>query len=150
MGIVVLRWRYMMDVIPTLQVAIGPVILISAVGLLLLTTSNRMAHIIDRTRTLHTARAQANGNMLERHNEQIAILVRRARLIRASIECLALSALCDAVLVGALFFAPLLGERSIWIVGVLFLAALAALIASLALLILDVRKSLNALVVEIA
>ena len=40
------------QLIPNLQVAIGPVIFISGVGLLLLTMTNRFARVIDRTRSL--------------------------------------------------------------------------------------------------
>ena len=39
-------------IIPVLQVAVGPVILISGVGLLILSMSNRFGRIIDRTRVL--------------------------------------------------------------------------------------------------
>jgi hypothetical protein len=42
----------MKDVIPLLQIAIGPVILISGVGLLLLSMTNRFGRIIDRSRIL--------------------------------------------------------------------------------------------------
>ena len=40
------------ELIPVLQVAIGPVILISGVGLLLLTLTNRYGRTIDRARQL--------------------------------------------------------------------------------------------------
>ena len=40
------------EIIPVLQVAIGPVILISGVGLLLLTMTNRLGRAIDRSRSL--------------------------------------------------------------------------------------------------
>jgi hypothetical protein len=40
------------DLIPILQVSIGPVILISGVGLLLLTLTNRLGRIVDRSRIL--------------------------------------------------------------------------------------------------
>ena len=40
------------QLIPVLQTAIGPTILISGVGLLLLTMTNRLARTIDRTRAV--------------------------------------------------------------------------------------------------
>ena len=40
------------EIIPVLQVSIGPVILISGVGLLLLTMTNRLGRAIDRARQL--------------------------------------------------------------------------------------------------
>jgi hypothetical protein len=38
------------DLMTTLQLSIGPVILISGVGLILLSMSNRFARVIDRSR----------------------------------------------------------------------------------------------------
>jgi hypothetical protein len=40
------------DLIPTHQLAVGPVILISGVGLILLSMTNRFGRIIDRSRIL--------------------------------------------------------------------------------------------------
>ncbi len=40
------------QLVPILQTAIGPTILISGVGLLLLAMTNRLNHILDRTRQL--------------------------------------------------------------------------------------------------
>ncbi|WP_345111750.1 DUF2721 domain-containing protein [Candidatus Villigracilis vicinus] len=40
------------ELIPVLQTAIGPVILISGVGLLLLSMTNRLSRVIDRARNL--------------------------------------------------------------------------------------------------
>ena len=40
------------QLLPVLQTAIGPMILISGIGLLLLTMTNRLGRAIDRTRTL--------------------------------------------------------------------------------------------------
>jgi hypothetical protein len=41
------------ELIPVLQMAIGPVILISGVGLLLLSMTNRLGRVIDRARLLY-------------------------------------------------------------------------------------------------
>ena len=40
------------QLIPTLQVAIGPVVLISGIGLLILSMTNRFGRVIDRGRIL--------------------------------------------------------------------------------------------------
>src|ERR1035437_8148222 len=73
------------ELIPVLQVAIGPVILISGVGLLLLTLTNRYGRTIDRSRQL--VREQRECTEADRHRleGQVEILYRRARLIRLSI-----------------------------------------------------------------
>ena len=42
----------LIDLIPTLQLAIGPVILISGIGLILLSMTNRYGRLLDRARRL--------------------------------------------------------------------------------------------------
>jgi len=78
--------------IPVIQTAIGPVILISGLGLLLLTMTNRLGRIIDRSRSLSgeldlldSAAAQ------ERIALEIDILWSRARSIRMAIIFASLS-----------------------------------------------------------
>ena len=81
------------ELLPILQMAIGPVILISGVGLLLLSMTNRYARVIDRARQL----ADALRDFPKAHNrqlsEQLRILSRRARLVRASITLATVSVL---------------------------------------------------------
>src|ERR1017187_8388948 len=64
------------ELIPVLQVAIGPVILISGVGLLLLTLTNRYGRTIDRSRQL--VREQRECTEADRHrlDGQVEILYR--------------------------------------------------------------------------
>ena len=54
------------DLIPILQVAIGPVILISGVGLLLLSMTNRLGRVIDRARLLVKGLDHATPEQRER------------------------------------------------------------------------------------
>jgi hypothetical protein len=88
-----------------LQLAISPVILISAYGLLLLSMTNRLGRAIDRARQL--VKEDAPGN-----EEQIAIIARRAIWIRRSIVFICLALLAAALLVLVLFSSLLLPPRS--------------------------------------
>jgi hypothetical protein len=63
------------ELIPVLQVAIGPVILISGVGLLLLTLTNRYGRTIDRSRLLMRELRELAADDRERPEGQIAILI---------------------------------------------------------------------------
>lgn len=137
------------DLIPLLETSIGPVILISAVGLLLLTTNNRLAHTIDRVRSLSKDAESAPMPHKARIKAQIDILWRRTRLIRHSIELASMSALFAALLVIDLFVTALIGLQDAWLIASLFIASLIFLIGSLLLLILDVKKSLLALKLEL-
>jgi hypothetical protein len=49
------------ELVPTIQLAIGPVILVSGVGLLLLSMTNRFGRVIDRSRQLSEAVRQSNS-----------------------------------------------------------------------------------------
>ena len=135
------------QLIPVLQVAIGPVILISGVGLLLLSMTNRYGRTIDRSRELARARRQPNP---ETHLErQIAILWRRAQILRRAIFFGTLSVLLAAILIITLFAAALLHVEAGWLVGLIFVACMAALIASLIDSIRDVNQSLIAVKLEV-
>ena len=135
--------------IPVLQTAIGPVILISGVGLLLLLMTNRLGRIIDRARSLAAARKSASGDALQPIEAQLQILWRRARLIQAAIALAAASALAAALLVITLFFTALLRLETAWIVGGVFCLCLAGLVGSLLVFIRDINLSLAALKLEL-
>src|SRR5512146_2496014 len=96
------------DLIPVLQVAIGPVILISGVGLLLLSLTNRFGRAVDRSRQLIREMRDAAESDRAGLAGQVDILYRRARLIQISIILGTASVLFAAVLIIALFFAALL------------------------------------------
>ena len=77
------------ELIPILQTAIGPMILISAVGLLLLTMTNRLARILDRTRVLSPKLATADEAQALFLDQVLCVLWRRARTVRLAIALVA-------------------------------------------------------------
>ena len=131
------------QIVPVLQVAIGPVILISGVGLLLLTLTNRLGRAIDRARQLKAElpRRAEPGPVLA----QIAVIYRRARMIRLSITLAALSALLAAALIITLFVTVLFRWQHGLLVSLLFIACMVSLFASLLAFICDINLSLHAL-----
>jgi Protein of unknown function (DUF2721) len=136
------------EIIPVLQVAIGPVILISGVGLLLLTMTNRLGRAIDRARQL--AR-EVNGPDADRTrvSEQVATIYRRARVLRLTITLASLSVLLAAVLIIALFVAALLQQDYVLTISLIFIACLVSLIGSLIAFLYDIHLSLAALRLEL-
>ena len=96
------------EIIPVLQVAIGPVILISGVGLLLLTMTNRLGRAIDRARLLKAELSKRSDAEREQILAQVTIIYRRARMIRLSITLAALSVLLASALIITLFVTALL------------------------------------------
>ena len=137
------------DLIPILQVAIGPVILISGVGLLLLTMTNRFGRIIDRTRQLSRELRSAQSPELERAHAQLDILLARARIVRGAIAAASVSVLLASVLIIVLFVSALFRLSVAATVVVLFASCLLSLIGSLVLFIRDVNLSLKALRLEV-
>ena len=137
------------ELIPVLQVAIGPVILISGVGLLLLTMTNRLGRVVDRSRILWrelrtTAEADKQPVLA-----QLRILPRRASLLQRAIMLASLSVLSAAILVIVLFLTALLRLEVAWLISGLFIACMTLLIGSLIAFILEVNQSLVALKLEL-
>jgi Protein of unknown function (DUF2721) len=138
----------MHDLIPSLQVAIGPVILASGVGLLLLSMTNRFGRAIDRSRELAMELRAGTGDR-GRVVQQIEILIRRARAARRAITLAISSVLLAAVLIITLFVAAVFALEVGVLVAALFVGCMAALIGSLIALLRDIDLSLAALTLEL-
>jgi hypothetical protein len=139
----------MEQIIPDLRDAVGPVILISGVGLLLLTMTNRLGRAIDRARILKRELGALEGPERQRIQSQINILYRRARIIRASILFAVVSALLASLLMATIFIASSMEWHIAWFVAYTFIACLASLCASLIAFIGDINLSLHALKLEL-
>src|SRR4030095_11261458 len=96
------------ELVPVLQLAVGPVILISGVGLLLLSMTNRLGRAIDRARILRSQWSLAEPLAQNRITAQLGILWRRADVIRQSIFLASMSLLLAACLTITLFVAALM------------------------------------------
>jgi len=141
---------HLSTLIPTLQLAVGPVILISGIGLLLLSMTTRFGRTIDRTREIARICRSITAPDRKRVTEQLRILMTRARLLRAAIAAACLSVLFAALLVIVLFVGAMLGLAvTAPVVGGLFIACMTGLIASLIMYIADINRSLGALKLEI-
>lgn len=137
------------ELVSILQAAVGPAILISSVGLLLLSMTNRFARVVDRSRQLAEASRKSCDDERKRFDRQVTILLRRARLLKTAITFAVVSVLLAAMLVLALFAAAYFGADVIVAGGILFSACLLALIVSLCLFLRDLHVSLTALKLEV-
>jgi hypothetical protein len=137
------------QIIPELRDAIGPVILISGVGLLLLTMTNRLGRAIDRARQLKAELSKRTEGEHQHLQEQVAIIYRRAKMIRLSITLAAMSALLASALIITLFVSALLQWQYGWLVSLLFIGCMVSLFASLVAFIRDINLSLHALKLEL-
>jgi hypothetical protein len=129
------------NVFEALQLAVSPVILISAYGLLLLSMTNRLGRAIDRARQL-----VLEGSAKE---EQIAIIARRALWIRRAIVFVSLALIAAALLVLVLFGSVHLPVNVGPAVSVLFIGSLVCLVVGLIYFLVDIFASLQAMEAEL-
>lgn len=137
------------EIIKVLQVAVSPVILISGVGLLLLSITNRYGRVIDRSRFLGDE-VRKSGQSCGHVWEQVQILLKRARLLRASIIFGVTAVLCAAVLIIGLFLGSVLDVAPAVFVVILFSCCMLSLIGSLVFFLRDINLSLAALDLDVA
>jgi len=133
------------DLVSTLQLSIGPVILISGVGLLLLSMTNRLGRVIDRSRILADALPGQQTEGRHRIVAQLRILATRARIVRKAIALATVSVLCAALLIITLFVGTLLQLGVTSFLIALFVVGMLALIASLLFFLSDINLTLRAL-----
>ena len=130
------------NVFEALQLAVSPVILISAYGLLLLSMTNRLGRAIDRARQL--VREGSPGK-----KEQITIIARRAVWIRSAIVFTSLALIAAALLVLVLFGSVHLTINIAPVVAVLFIGSLVSLVIGLTYFLVDIFASLHAMQAEL-
>ena len=138
------------QLVQILPASIAPVIVISGVGLLLLSMTNRYGRAIDRARDLvKDLEASLDEPRRLLVTEQIRIIYRRARSLRTAIILSSLSILCVAVTVLALFAGLVAGVTADYVAVPCFGLSLILLLGSLYFFIRDVMYSLTALELEV-
>lgn len=138
------------SLLPIIQLAITPVILISGMGALMLTLTNRMARIVDRTRSLagqvRVAPTEDRGHL----ESQLEIMWQRAKLIRMAVTFAGLSMLIACGLIIVIFAAAVLGREFAAVAMTFFAASILLLVAALGAFLRDIYVSLHALQLEVA
>jgi len=125
-----------------LQLSVAPTALISGCGLLTLCATNRMAHLLDRLRALCAVPSPA-------HAGQIAVLVRRARLLRLVLVSFLLSMLAAVLAIAGLFVGLCSGASFDRSVAALFVGSLALLAAGLLGFAVEASLNLSAVILEV-
>jgi hypothetical protein len=137
------------EIVPVLQLATGPVILISGVGLLLLTMTNRLGRTIDRARQLCRDLPESSGEKRAQDLTQIGIIYRRAKVLRLSIALAGFSVLLVSALIIILFIGALLDWQAGVFVVLIFIASMVSLFGSLVVFLYDINLALRALRLEL-
>ena len=137
------------ELVPVLQIAIIPVILISGVSLFLLTLTNRFGRVTDRVRHLAMEARGPTPVDKARIAPQITALFRRAYYLRAAVTFASISVLLNVSLVIVLFVAAFFNLELGLLICVVFMGSMLTVAASTITFLLDLHLSLRALAREI-
>jgi len=134
------------NVAKLIQLALGPVFLISGVGITLSMLTQRLARIVDRARKLEQEReATSSEKKLATIDDDLKVIFQRARHINGAIALCTTSALLTALVVTLLFaseFTPIAVGGAI---ALMFVASLVCLSTAFLMFLLEVRIATKAL-----
>jgi len=131
-----------------LQSCIAPVALISGVGLLLLTITNRFGRTIDRTRHLVAELDSENVQRRSEKIDEIQILFQRSKYLRKSIAAITFSVIASCLIIPLLVLMFFLSLDLRWVGYILFILSILSILISAIYFFLDVILSLKALKLE--
>lgn len=137
------------SLLPIIQLAITPVILISGMGALMITLTQRMARIVDRTRELAEKIPEADPDERSHLEDQLDIMWRRTLMIRRAVTSNGLSMLMSCLMIVALFAAAMFEWNMRVVVLLMFAASISLLTASLVDFLRDIFVSLHALKLQV-
>jgi hypothetical protein len=126
------------DITHTIQLAIAPVFLLTALGTTLSMFGTRLARIVDRARRVEARLRDEAGAIREESRQELRTLEGRARLIHWAITLGTTSALMVCLLIAIGFLGYLFDARIGPLVAVLFIAAMAAYVGALLCLLREV------------
>jgi hypothetical protein len=127
------------DVAQAIQLALGPVFLLTGIAGMLNVMAGRLARIIDRGRQLTEGPGLMEAPIRESMTVELQGLERRRHLASAAITACTLAALLVCTVIAALFLEVMLDAPLGWLVGVLFTCATLALVVGLALFLKEVH-----------
>jgi hypothetical protein len=131
-----------------LQACITPVAMISGVGLLLLTITNRMGRVVDRTRQLVGELDIPNVKRKKIKINQIQIFLKRGKLLKNSIAWLMIGMIASCLIIPLLFIMSLIGTDLKLIGYMLLVISIFSMLLSFGYFFKDVLFSLNAIKLE--
>lgn len=129
-----------------IQLALGPVFLLSGVGITLSMLTQRLSRIVDRARTLEGQRERTTeADLLKRIDKDLRAIFRRTKYINGAIALSTVSALLTTLVVTILFASEFSPMSVGVLVAVLFSAAMICLSLAFLLFLVEVRIAINTL-----
>ena len=132
-----------------LQSSITPVALISGVGLILLSLTNRIGRTIDRSRALLKEMRQTNGNRRDVLIAELKILHRRNKYLKSAMAGIAFSILTSSLMIPVLLIMNLTDLDWSFLGSILLVLSITGIIMSALFFFADVVLSLKALELEV-
>ncbi|MDD3313258.1 DUF2721 domain-containing protein [Pseudodesulfovibrio sp.] len=137
------------DLVTILQASIAPFVLISGIGLILLSMTNRIARPTDILRSLLPQLKTAPEKDVPSLQGQIALLRKRCGLLRNAITFSCLAVMGVAAVMILLYASLLFAVQLTGVIKAIFGLSLLCLVVSLVYLMLDLRITLFSLDLEI-
>lgn len=140
------------SVVQILTASIAPVIVISGVGLLLLSISNRYGRAIDRVRLLAREMSESDPESARRRHltEQLRLTNDRAHILKRSMLYASVCVFFVSLTIISLFAEQLLGLQKDFVALPFFALCLLSLVVSMYFSIRDITVSLAALELEVS
>jgi hypothetical protein len=131
------------DLAHVIQLAIAPVFLLTAIATILNVLAGRLARAVDRRRVLAAALPKLDGDIALLAREELSYELRRINLIYVAITMAVLAALLVAALISLAFVDAFVALDFTKLIAVLFILAMVALVASLAILLREIFYAVN-------
>jgi uncharacterized membrane protein YesL len=134
------------DIAHLIQVALTPIFLISAIGVILNVLTSRLARIVDRARDAEErVSAEQPSDATSRLHERLEVLARRARCINIAITLITTSALLISLVVVMLFVNAFLRWDLSAYIAISFILSMLSLAAALTAFLVEVRIATKSL-----
>jgi hypothetical protein len=128
------------NVAKLIQLALGPVFLLSGVGITLSMLTQRLARIVDRARALEEQRERTTDEARLKHiDKDLRAIWRRTRYINSAIALSTVSAFTTTLVVTLLFASEFTRMAVGAIIAIMFVASMVALSTSFIMFLIEVR-----------
>lgn len=140
--------EHLADIAKTIQLAIAPVFLLTALGTIISVLTTRLARVVDRARVLQAIPA-AQREQLTRASlppsEELAILARRRNLVNYAITSATVAALLVCLVIAFAFLGFMLHRNFAVVMAWLFIGAMSAFITALVLFLREIILTVSSM-----
>jgi hypothetical protein len=133
------------DIAHAIQLALAPVFLLSGIWVFLGVLASRLARIVDRARNMEKELRLPEARDPENIRNQLHALARRARYINIAITLGTVAALLVAIVIALLFSSTFIPLNLAAPLALLFVLAMAALVAAFVSFLIEVRVAIAVL-----